>query len=83
MVMWPSWWRLIPGVITFESLEEESHREHLLSKEEKESGVGRLEYPHYTRPEALEYGGKKYRVPKVLMSGNHKKIEEWRREHRK
>ncbi len=34
----------------------------------------------YTRPEILEYKGKKYRVPKVLLSGDHKKIEEWRRE---
>ena len=32
----------------------------------------------YTRPEVLEYKGKKYRVPKVLLSGDHKKIEEWR-----
>ena len=32
----------------------------------------------YTRPEILEYKGKKYRVPKVLLSGDHKKIEEWR-----
>jgi tRNA (guanine37-N1)-methyltransferase len=37
------------------------------------------EYPHYTRPEVLEYKGKKYRVPKVLLSGDHKKIEEWRK----
>ncbi len=33
----------------------------------------------YTRPEVLEYKGKKYRVPKVLLSGDHKKIEEWKR----
>lgn len=33
----------------------------------------------YTRPEVLEYKGKKYRVPKVLLSGNHAKINEWRR----
>lgn len=33
----------------------------------------------YTRPEILEYKGKKYRVPKVLLSGNHKLIDEWRR----
>jgi tRNA (guanine37-N1)-methyltransferase len=33
----------------------------------------------YTRPEILEYKDKKYRVPKVLLSGNHKKIDEWRR----
>jgi tRNA (guanine37-N1)-methyltransferase len=32
----------------------------------------------YTRPEVLEYRGKKYRVPKVLLSGDHKKIEEWK-----
>lgn len=32
----------------------------------------------YTRPEVLNYGNKKYRVPKVLLSGNHKKITEWR-----
>lgn len=32
----------------------------------------------YTRPEILEYKGKKYRVPKILLSGDHKKIEEWK-----
>jgi tRNA (guanine37-N1)-methyltransferase len=32
----------------------------------------------YTRPEILKYKGKNYRVPKVLLSGNHKKIDEWR-----
>ena len=32
----------------------------------------------YTRPEVLEYKGKKYKVPKVLLSGDHAKIEEWR-----
>ncbi|MEK7129203.1 MAG: tRNA (guanosine(37)-N1)-methyltransferase TrmD, partial [Patescibacteria group bacterium] len=31
----------------------------------------------YTRPEILKYKGKKYRVPKVLLSGHRKKIEEW------
>jgi tRNA (guanine37-N1)-methyltransferase len=33
----------------------------------------------YTRPAVLEYKGKKYRVPKVLLSGDHKKIEEWKK----
>ena len=33
----------------------------------------------YTRPEVLEWKGKKYRVPKVLLCGDHKKIEEWRK----
>ena len=33
----------------------------------------------YTRPEIFEYRGKKYRVPKVLLSGDHKKIEAWKK----
>jgi tRNA (guanine37-N1)-methyltransferase len=32
----------------------------------------------YTRPEVIEYNGKKYRVPKVLLSGNPKLINEWK-----
>jgi len=32
----------------------------------------------YTRPEVLEYKGKKYHVPKVLLGGNHKEIEIWK-----
>lgn len=32
----------------------------------------------YTRPEVLNYKGKNYKVPKVLLSGNHKLIEEWK-----
>ncbi len=58
--------RLIEGVISGESLEEESFRD------------GLLEYPHYTRP--VEWGGLK--VPEVLLSGHHKRIEEWRLEKR-
>src|SRR5438270_9148124 len=37
---------------------------------------GGLEYPHYTRP--AEFRG--WRVPEVLLSGNHARIEQWRRE---
>ena len=33
----------------------------------------------YTRPEVFEYKKKKYRVPKVLLSGNHAEIEKWRK----
>ncbi len=62
--------RLIPGVIDPESLKEESFSPstiyHLPSTD--------LEYPQYTRPE--EYKG--WKVPKVLLSGNHKEIEKWR-----
>src|ERR1035437_9195240 len=32
----------------------------------------------YTRPEVLNFKGKNYKVPKVLLSGDHKKIEEWK-----
>ncbi len=73
--------RLVPGVIRLESLQEESHWNLLLKKEKnKKVSEDGLEYPHYTRPEVLEFKGKKYKVPKVLLSGNHKKIEEWRKE---
>lgn len=55
--------RQIPGVLgTFESVEEE-----------------RIASPDvYTRPEVLEWKKKKHRVPKVLLGGDHKKIEEWK-----
>ena len=57
--------RLIPGVLSKnESFEEESFKDDL------------LEYPHYTRPR--EFMGME--VPEVLLSGNHKKIDEWRHE---
>ncbi len=36
-------------------------------------------YPVYTRPEMFKVGRRKLDVPKVLLSGNHKKIEEWRK----
>lgn len=70
--------RLAPGVIKWESLQEESFFNVLAKKEKKLMvGVG-LEYPHYTRPEVLMWKGKKYSVPDVLLSGNHKEIEKWR-----
>ncbi|MBI5766124.1 tRNA (guanosine(37)-N1)-methyltransferase TrmD [Candidatus Falkowbacteria bacterium] len=40
---------------------------------------GYLEFPQYTRPEVIEYKGKKLRVPKVLLSGDHGKIAQWRK----
>ncbi len=52
------------------------------SLEEKRHGVG---LPVYTRPEVFVYppaGGKKYKVPKILLSGNHKKIDEWQRKNK-
>ena len=61
--------RHIPGVLGKEE-----------SLEEKRYGVG---VPMYTRPEVFVFRGKKYKVPKVLLSGNHKKIENWRKQHQK
>lgn len=64
--------RFIPGAITKGSLKEET-----FSKEKY------IEYPHYTRPEELIINGKKRKVPEVLLSGNHKKIEEWKKKNSK
>jgi tRNA (guanine37-N1)-methyltransferase len=56
--------RNIPGVLgTFESLEDER------------VSSGEM----YTRPEVLEYKKKKYKVPSVLVGGNHAEIEAWRK----
>ena len=69
--------RLIPGVVA----KEESVKNESFSKNWKlETGNWKLtkEHPHYTRPEVFILNGKKLSVPKVLLSGNHKKIEEWR-----
>ncbi|MDD5251391.1 MAG: tRNA (guanosine(37)-N1)-methyltransferase TrmD [Patescibacteria group bacterium] len=61
--------RHVPGVLgKAESLKEESHAEE-----------GVTEYPQYTRPEVFSpKRGVKWSVPNVLMSGDHKKIAEWR-----
>ena len=42
------------------------------------SEEGYLEYPQYTRPEVIQYKGKRLRVPKVLLSGHHGEIGKWR-----
>jgi len=63
--------RLLPGVLgNKESIVEESH-----------AAVGIAEYPQYTRPEIFMAGRKKYPVPKILLSGDHKKIKEWQKKH--
>ncbi len=55
-------YRLIDGVISKESLDEESYSD------------GLLEYPQYTRPEVY----KGMHVPEVLLSGHHENIRKWR-----
>jgi tRNA (guanine37-N1)-methyltransferase len=71
--------RLIPGVITEGSLKEESFSSGLKIKKLKLKIE--KEYPQYTRPESVKIDGKERRVPKVLLSGNHKKIEEWKKQY--
>ena len=68
--------RLVPGTIKLQSLAEESHWNAQLRQGEIKN---KLEYPHYTRPEVIAWQGKKYKVPQVLLKGNHKKIAEWRK----
>ncbi|GHH96537.1 tRNA (guanosine(37)-N1)-methyltransferase TrmD [Neobacillus kokaensis] len=63
MVVIDSVVRLLPEVLG----NEESHQKDSFS-------TGLLEHPHYTRP--ADFRGMK--VPEVLLSGNHKMIEEWR-----
>jgi len=60
--------RRLPGALAEGSGELESFSEEL---------GGALEHPHYTRP--AEFRG--WRVPDVLLSGDHGKVEAWRREH--
>jgi len=50
------------------------------SLEEKRLGVG---VPVYTRPENFRFLEKSYKTPRPLLSGNHKKIEEWRKKNQK
>jgi tRNA (guanine37-N1)-methyltransferase len=56
---------------------------HPLSLEEKRHNQGLYSYPVYTRPEIIKIKNLKLKVPKVLLSGNHKLIEEWRKKHSK
>ena len=64
MVLIDSISRHVEGVLTNESLTDESFSN------------GLLEYPQYTRPEVFE----NVRVPEVLLSGHHENIRKWRRE---
>jgi len=47
----------------------------------KKESAEKPDHPQYTRPEIFELKGKKIKVPAVLLSGNHAKIEEWRKKH--
>ena len=71
MVVVDSVSRLIKGVV--------GNKESI--KEESFSKKNYLEYPHYTKPNIFSPDKKTdWKVPEVLLSGNHQKIEEWREE---
>jgi tRNA (guanine37-N1)-methyltransferase len=60
--------RNLPGVLgNDETILDESHGED-----------GMLEYPQYTKPPEYKINGEVLKVPEILLSGNHKKIKEWR-----
>ncbi len=66
--------RMIPGVVgKQESVENES-----FSTDYSLHPTPYLEHPHYTRPEVFVVSKRKYRVPKVLLGGHHKRIALWR-----
>jgi len=66
--------RLLPGVL--------GKPQFLKERITKEKGF--VEYPQYTRPEVFSPQKKiKWKVPEVLLSGNHKKIGEWRKKYGK
>ncbi|NMB56446.1 tRNA (guanosine(37)-N1)-methyltransferase TrmD [Candidatus Beckwithbacteria bacterium] len=83
MVVVDSIVRLLPGAINEESLREESFQNQQPTTEILSPKTyplkPNIEYPQYTRP--AEYKG--WKVPEILLSGNHKEIEEWRRENEK
>ena len=62
--------RLLPGVLGNEA---SSRRESFAPR--ASGGMGILDFPHYTRP--AEFG--EWKVPEVLLSGNHEEIRRWRR----
>jgi tRNA (guanine37-N1)-methyltransferase len=66
----------LPAMIVIDSMSRQV--DGVLNKREslEEERVSSSEF--YTRPEVLEYNGKKHRVPKVLLGGNHKEIEAWK-----
>jgi tRNA (guanine37-N1)-methyltransferase len=73
--------RLLPGVLgNPASLAEESYSlSRSSSTNYKLQTTRSKEYPHYSRPEKFEHTkGKHWIVPKVLLSGDHAKIEKWR-----
>lgn len=65
MVIADSVTRLIKGVLK---------KEEATQKESFENGL--LEHPHYTRPQVFEG----VKVPEILLSGNHQKVEQWRKD---
>ncbi len=73
MVVMEAVTRMIPGAVA---------KEESTVNESFSNGTNK-EHPQYTRPEVIVFKKKKLRVPKVLLSGDHKKIAAWREKHSK
>lgn len=71
--------RLRPGILGKDvSSVAESFSEIKVSEFHGREKSSLLEYPQFTKPEVWKVGKKSYRVPKVLLTGHHKNIEEFR-----
>jgi len=73
LVIMDSITRLLPGSL--------GNKASALDESHSEPGI--LEYPQYTKPAVFKAGRKEYRVPDILLSGDHAKIDKWRRQNQK
>lgn len=73
LVIMDSITRLLPGSL--------GNKISALDESHSEPGV--LEYPQYTKPAIFKAGRKEYKVPDILLSGDHAKIAKWRQQNQK
>ena len=71
----------IPAMILVDSISRqiEGVLGNFYSREEERVSSSEI----YTRPEVIDFNGKKYKVPRILLSGNHKNIDNWKNKNEK
>ena len=71
----------IPAMILVDSISRqiEGVLGNFYSREEERVSSSEI----YTRPEVIDFNGKKYKVPRILLSGNHKNIDNWKNKNKK
>jgi len=67
----------LPAMVLIEAVSR--HIKGVLGKQESLEEI-KGSYPVYTRPAEFQLKNKSWKIPKILLSGNHKKIEEWRKQ---